>query len=414
MNRIDRYILAEATRRLALALGIVLLALVLERVMRLFEFAADNGAAISTVLQMTASLVPHYLAIALPAAFFISVLLLVARLGDDSELDAMMGAGHSMRRLARPLILAGLVLMTFSTLLYGWIEPYSRYGYRALKHSATHGVWSGEIEAQTFFTPTDDLMIYAGEVNLDGRDLVDVFVRQIDEQGTETVTTAATGRLELLPESGMAQVMLQDVVQVTDDPGSGPITMRLRNFQVDPTFSLEPTPFRPRGKEQRELTLPELWRNADWTPESNKDAAAGVDSDDLDANVVDPPTAAELAAELHGRIVSALSVLIMPFLAIPMGMAAKRQKRGVAIALAAIVLVAYRNLLELGGGLVANGSIPPLLGFWAPFAAFATLSVWLFARVDGVPRGGGLAALFDRIGALLPARIRRDRGTAAP
>ncbi|MEM8848580.1 MAG: LptF/LptG family permease [Pseudomonadota bacterium] len=380
MNRIDRYILAEAMRRLTLALGIVLLALVLERVMRLFEFAADNGAAVSTVLQMTASLVPHYLGLALPAAFFISILLLVARLGDDSELDAMMGAGLPMRRLARPLVLAAMLLTVFSTLLYGWIEPYSRYGYRALKHAATHGVWTGTIEAQTFFTPTDNLTIYAGQVDLTGRDMVDVFVRQADDEGREIVTTAATGRVELIPDSEMAQVMLQDVVQVVDDPDRGPVSLRLRNFRVDPTFRMEPSPFRDRGEEERELTLDELWITR-----------TAPDDDTL------PGTANERAAEFHGRITSALSILLMPFLAIPMGMSAKRQRRGVAIGVAALVLVIYQHALELGGGLVANGTLPALLGQWAPFGLFAAISLWLFIRIDGGPRSSAFDAVFDRI-----------------
>ncbi len=399
MNRIDRYLLAEATRRLMLALGIVLLALVLERVMRLFEFAADNGAAVSTVLQMTASLVPHYLGLALPAAFFISVLLLVARLGDDSELDAMMSAGLSMRRLAWPLMLTGVVLAVFSMLLYGWIEPYSRYGYRALKHAATHGVWTGAIEERTFFTPTDDLTIYAGNVNLDGRDLTDVFVRQTTDEGQEIVTTAATGTVELIPGTGMAQVRLQDVVQVVSEPGSGPVTMRLRNFQVDPTFPMEAPPFRDRGDDERELTLDELW----------------------DAQVNPDPAASEedvlsRLSSFHGRIVSALSVLLMPLLAIPMGMAAKRQRRGVAIGMAAVLLVVYRHALELGGGLVGNGTITPLIGYWVPFGAFAILSLWLFIRADGSPRQNGFDAVFDRlergIGAVTSI-FRRRKETAS-
>ncbi|MEM8822503.1 MAG: LptF/LptG family permease [Pseudomonadota bacterium] len=392
MTRIDRYLLAEAARRLTLALGIVLLALVLERVMRLFEFAADNGAAISTVLQMTASLVPHYLGLALPAAFFISILLLVARLGDDSELDAMMGAGLSMRRLARPLVLAAMLLTVLSTLLYGWLEPYSRYGYRALKHAATHGAWSGTIEEQTFFTPTDELTIYAGSVDLEGRDMADVFVRQVEEDGSEIITTAATGRMEVIPDSGMAQITLQDVIQVIDEPDRGPVTMRLRNFRIDPTFSMEPAPFRDRGTEQRELTLPELW-------EASTEDSTGADSG----------TATERAAEFHGRITSALSIMIMPFLAIPMGMSAKRQRRGVAIGMAAIVLVIYQNLLELGGGLVANGTLPALIGQWLPFGAFAALSLWLFARIDGGPRGSALDAVFDKIDRGVSALIRPFR-----
>ena len=81
-----------------IALSIVLLTLVLERVLRLFEFAAANNAAMGLVFQMAANLVPHYLGLALPAAFFISILLLMAQLGDDNELDVIAQyMGHDIR-----------------------------------------------------------------------------------------------------------------------------------------------------------------------------------------------------------------------------------------------------------------------------------------------------------------------------
>ena len=78
MTILDKYVLSQTMRRLTVALSIVLLTLVLERVLRLFEFAAANNAAITLVLQMAASLLPHYLGLALPAAFFISILLFMA------------------------------------------------------------------------------------------------------------------------------------------------------------------------------------------------------------------------------------------------------------------------------------------------------------------------------------------------
>ena len=388
MTKLDRYLFAEATRRMALAAGIVLLALVLERVLRLFEFAADNGAAVVLVLQMTASLVPHYLGIALPAAFFITVLLLVARLGDDNEIDAMMCTGQSLTRLMRPLIVAALGLTVFSVLLYGFIDPYSRYGYRALRHAATHGAWTGTIEPQTFFTPSDRLTIYAGDVDLTDQTLKDVFVRQITDDNREIVTTATDGRLDLDFATGRANVILQDVVQVVTSAGQAPVTLRLREFRVDPSFPVEPEPYRDRGASVRELTLSELWALSQVSPGTPE--MAGMMGETAG-------TLEERRAELHGRLARALSVLAMPFLAIPMGMAAKRQRRGLAIAVAAVLLVVYRNALELGGGLVARGTVSPAFGFWIPLGVFTLLCVALFIRLDRKPQQTIFEALFDTL-----------------
>src|SRR3546814_10775522 len=62
--------------------------------------------------------------------------------------------------------------------------------------------------------------------------------------------------------------------------------------------------YRPRGKDERELTLPELW-------EARSAPPAGI-------------RAAEVNAEYHARIVQILSVLFLPFLAMPLGLGGGR------------------------------------------------------------------------------------------
>ena len=66
---IDRYIAMRTLRPFALSLGVVLAALLLERVLRLFDLLALKGGPYSVVIELAASLVPYYLGLALPAAF---------------------------------------------------------------------------------------------------------------------------------------------------------------------------------------------------------------------------------------------------------------------------------------------------------------------------------------------------------
>src|SRR4051794_19066047 len=89
MGRLESYLLRLLLPPLALSLGVVLIALVLERLLRLFDLVAAGGSALESVLLMVANLVPHYLGLALPAAFFASIFMVVAKLGEDNELDAM-------------------------------------------------------------------------------------------------------------------------------------------------------------------------------------------------------------------------------------------------------------------------------------------------------------------------------------
>src|SRR5262245_42825054 len=116
---IDRYIMRETLRPLSGALAVVLTALILERLLRLFDLMANRGGPIEQILKMAANLVPYYLGLALPAAFFISIFVVVAKLGGDNEFDALQSTGLSVRRISRPFLWLGLSLAVFSLLLYG-------------------------------------------------------------------------------------------------------------------------------------------------------------------------------------------------------------------------------------------------------------------------------------------------------
>lgn len=383
MTILDKYVLSQTIRRLMIALSIVLLTLVLERVLRLFEFAAANNAAFGLVLQMAANLLPHYLGLALPAAFFISILLLMAHLGDNNELDVILGSGSSVRRMARTVIFSGVILSILSILLLGYLQPYSRYAYRAIRYAATHAVWNEAISAQTFFAPVEGLTILANDIDLGDRGLSGVFVHRILEDGREMTITAATGRVITDQANGTSQIVLENVVQILEQPGAPPYTLFLGKLTFTPDFPFEPAPFRERGSDQRELTLGELLqRNGQPQPEiSPEDAIERT----------------KLLAEVNGRLVRSISVATMPFLAIPMGIAAKRRRRGPAIATAAIMLLLYHYSLEVGEGLVGLGVVTPLIGLWAPFVLFTIFCMGMFLRIDQKLRPNRFEQLFDRI-----------------
>src|SRR5690349_16354807 len=80
-DRLDLYALRSLVGPLALALGVLLLAQLLERLLRLFDMAAATGAPLSVILGMAATLVPHYLGLAVPTAFFASIFMATARTG---------------------------------------------------------------------------------------------------------------------------------------------------------------------------------------------------------------------------------------------------------------------------------------------------------------------------------------------
>ena len=67
LKTIDRYLLFQILTRIALFTAIALVALLLERMLRIFDLALRSDHVIADIGLMLINLLPHYLGLALPA-----------------------------------------------------------------------------------------------------------------------------------------------------------------------------------------------------------------------------------------------------------------------------------------------------------------------------------------------------------
>jgi lipopolysaccharide export system permease protein len=143
--RIDRYLFLMTLRPMLLGLGVALVALLAERLVRLLDLASSDGAPLAPLFAMLVALLPHYLGLALPAAFALGLLVTVARLSTTNELDALEAAGWSVRRTAASFVLSGVVLAFLSLALFGYLQPHARYAYRDARHALVAAGWNGSV-----------------------------------------------------------------------------------------------------------------------------------------------------------------------------------------------------------------------------------------------------------------------------
>ena len=112
-------------------------------------------------------------------------------------------------------------------------------------------------------------------------------------------------------------------------------------------------------------------------------------------------TTAKVKAEFHGRAARALTVLLVPFLAIPLAAAGGRTRSSTPLLIGIIVFLFHIQMLQFAEGYADLGTAPAALLIWTPFSLFALGSVLLFWRAW---RGVGFDPTFSTInwGALKP------------
>ena len=386
-------------RPLAGTLLLVLPALLMERLLRLFDLLAGSGSPASSIAQLLLYLIPHYLGLAVPAALFLAVYSVISRLSQDHELDALQASGLSLARLSRPFLGVGLACALLGGALYGYVQPVSRYAYRAALHALTEAGWNATLVPGEFAQVGRRLTVFVERRDPTTGLLHGILLHQRQDDGTEVLTTAATG--EMVLDAGRSELLLQleDGRQVTLDADGLASTLNFASSGQSRPFTRRLPIFRLRGADEREMTLSELW--------------TGLERPDS------PVAARRMVGELHGRLVRSASLLLLPLLAVPMGLAAKRSRRSVAILLGAVILVVYQQAIQLLESLGDLGRIDPRPAMWLLFALFTAFALLVFRHSNRHPAEGAFDGVLERldraagwIGARLARLVPRRAGVA--
>lgn len=361
MGLLDRYILRSVATPLTLALSVAAALLLIEHMLRLFDFVLAEQGPVDVVWRMLANLVPHYLSLALPLGAFLGVLLAFRNLSMSSELDAMNSSGASFGRLMRPVYGLLVFLAIFDFVLVGYIKPFARYEYDKIRFDVTSGAFGIKIPQGEFVDITDDATIRLGKVDAVAKEAKDIFLEMREPKGRRTVITAEKGGISTNPEISLLILKLSKGRQLfIDNDGARLRTLDFDSLDIEvqlPAIAV----FRPRGGEADEATFTEIVR------------LLGSD------NAKSSPLWTPYRAQLHWTILHPLTFLALPILAVAMGVTGRRRASNLKPVLGVAMLIVYHELLEEFGLVTAAlGQVSPYISMWGLFAVFIGVSVWLY------------------------------------
>src|SRR5512134_376469 len=150
MRTIDLYVLRQTLKPLAIALVVVLLVLLIERMLRLLDLVLGAQGPMKVVFEIMAYLVPNYISLALPMSLLLGVMLAFNRLSRDGEIDALQGAGVSLARQSRAAVLAAFGVAAITLITLGYLKPYGRYAYETLVFTMSNAALHAFVQAGVF------------------------------------------------------------------------------------------------------------------------------------------------------------------------------------------------------------------------------------------------------------------------
>jgi len=378
----DRYIARLIIVPLVSSLLIAAMLLVLDRMLRLFDFVAAEGGPVSVVWRMLANLLPEYLSLGIPIGVLLGILLAFRKLAMSSELDVLLAVGQSYWRLLRVPFMFAIAFALLNLAIVGFVQPWSRYAYEGLRFDLRSGALGASIKVGEFTKLGKDMTLRIEGSSDEGRKLSGIFVNAREPGGRSLAVAAEHGTFMGTDDKNVIILRLQNGTLIHDAPGFK--VPRVLSFeQHDLPIDLPKIErFRARGIQDRESTLPEL-------------IALGRSSSKADTMKRN-----EARSEFHFRMVQVAMMLMLPMLAVALAVPPKRSTSGVGVILAIVMVVTYYKVSEYASGMGALGRLDPFLALWVPFAIFAGLIGWMFYILAFVPGGqpiGGLERVTGKV-----------------
>lgn len=360
--------------------------LVLEKMLRLFDFVANEGGPVSVVWKMLANLIPEYLSLGIPIGLMLGILLAFRRLATSSELDVLKGVGMSFGRLMRVPYAFAIALALLNLAIVGFIQPLARYAYEGLQFELRSGALGASIKVGEFTNMGERMTLRIEESSNEGRTLRGIFVRGEQKDGQSVSATAAGGQFLATDDPNTIILRLTKGVLIHESPKFAvPRVLTFDNHDL-PIPLPKIDAFRTRGGADREKTIPELF-------------VAGKDQREP------LKTRLESRANFHFRIVEVVSMFLIPLIAIALAIPPKRSTSSLGIFLSIVLLVTQHKINEYAEDLGARGTVDPLIALWVPFLLFAALAVWMYYQTAHVPGGQPIGAL-ERVAAKVGQKIR--------
>ncbi len=257
MAKFDKYILSQ----LIVLFGFFSLVLVLvywvNRAVALFDQLIANGHSAMVFLEFSALTLPNVIRLVLPMSAFAASIYCANRLASDSELVVVQSNGYSPYRLARPVLMFGIIVALMLSVLTHFLVPASLAQLEIRKSEIEASATARLLREGTFLHPAPGVTFYIREIGPDGA-MKNLFMS--DSRNPDHQTNYSARRALLVKaETGPKLVMFDGMAQDLQNQGQLLSTTSFSEFVFDigPLMTLpENSRLRPKEMATRDLIWP--------------------------------------------------------------------------------------------------------------------------------------------------------------
>jgi LPS export ABC transporter permease LptG/LPS export ABC transporter permease LptF len=385
---IDRYIIRELLLPFLIGLLVFTFLLLIPPLADYGERLIAKGVSWDIVGKVLLTLVPQSLAVTIPIALLIGLLIAFGRLSADRESVAFQACGISIFRLLRPVLLVAALAWGVTSYIMFVLVPYANQTFREIIYGVVSARAENEIKPRVFFEDFPNRILYIRDTPTGSTGWIDVFLADTTHPDEPEIFTARRGRMVIDRDKRTVDMVLEEGARHSanlQDPSKYEVT-RFDEFvtALDPSTVFPPTDIL---KGDAEMTIPELRARA---AELRK---AGL------------PVHGPLLA-IHRKFAIPFVCVIFSLIGLGLGLTSGRDGKLAAFVPGIGVVFAYYVLDYLGRQMAKGQLLAPWLASWGPNIVLGLAGLGLLLwRTRGAERPIRFA---------LPARWRRGAPASVP
>lgn len=207
---IDRYVTREIIPPFLLALLVFTFVLIIPWIIQVSEQMIAKGVPAITIAEVAMTLVPSTLALTIPMAFLIGLLVGLGRLSADREFVVMMACGISPYRLLQPIMVFAVVCWGLTSWVMIKAMPDGNQKYREITTEIAMNRAEGEVRPRVFFEDFPNVVLYVREVPANGQGWIDVLAADTSNPSTPVIYLAKRGHMVIDRKARTIDMVLEE------------------------------------------------------------------------------------------------------------------------------------------------------------------------------------------------------------
>jgi LPS export ABC transporter permease LptF/LPS export ABC transporter permease LptG len=361
---LDRYIIREILSPTLIGLLVFTFILLMDTILRIAEFWIERGVPLISILRILFYNLPWILALTLPMAILLGILIAFGRMSADSEVIAMTSGGISVYRLYVPVFLYTLVGFLLTCFLMVTILPAANQALRnEMFKTLSANTVSGNVKPRIFNENFPGFVIYIKDQRGGENIWKDLFISHTPPNSDPIIVLADEGYIAYDETHRKVWLeLLNGTVQSISsaDPETSKYTLtELHELLVyDNSKDMK---FEGLAKGEREKTIPELLDTIEEHKEQGKPYAS-------------------LQVEIHKKFSIPFACIVFGIIGLPLGITARRANKSIGFLISIVIIFIYRFFLIHGETFADAGELSPFLGMWMANFILGVIGIYFLIK----------------------------------